>query len=78
MSGRNPAPARESIACDVRPLPGAPSLEYERKEAKSFLRQIHAGEPDALRRVRATHPVALRDRRPDELRLANAQHVIAR
>lgn len=78
MPRRNPAPAPEPIARDVRPLPRAPSLEYERKAAKSFLRQIHAGEPDALRRVQATHPVALRERRPDEFRLADAQHVIAR
>lgn len=78
MSGRNPAPARESIASDVRPLPAAPSLEYERKAAKSFLRQIRAGGPDALRRVRSTHPMALRHRRADELKLADAQHVIAR
>jgi ClpA/ClpB-like protein len=68
----------EPIARDVRPLPGAPSLEYERKEAKSLLRQIHAGDADALRRVYSTHPVALRDRRPDKLKLADAQHVIAR
>lgn len=68
----------EPIARDVRPLPSAPSLEYERKEAKSLLRQLHAGDADALRRVHATHPAALRDRRPDQLKLADAQHLIAR
>jgi hypothetical protein len=79
MSSTNPAPRRgEPIARDVRPLPNAPSLEYERKEAKALLRQIRAGDADALRRVQSTHPVALRDRRPDELKLADVQHVIAR
>jgi hypothetical protein len=68
----------EPIARDVRPLPSAPSLEYERKEAKSLLKQLHAGDADALRRVQSVHPVALRDRGPDELKLADAQHVIAR
>ena len=28
--------------------------------------------------MQSTHPVALRDRRPDELKLADVQHVIAR
>lgn len=79
MSGRNPASERgESIARDVRPLPSAPSLEYERKEAKALLKQIHAGDPDALRRLESVHPVALRGRRPGELKLADAQHLIAR
>jgi hypothetical protein len=62
----------------VRPLPGAPSLEYERKEAKALVRWLRAADPDALRRVNLAHPASLRDRRPNELRLADAQHVIAR
>ena len=79
MSSTNPAPRRgEPITRDVRPLPNAPSLEYERKQAKALHRQIRAGDADALRRVHSTHPVALRDRRPDELKLADVQHVIAR
>ena len=79
MSSSNPAPSRgESITRDVRPLPSAPSLEYERKEAKALLKQIHAADPAALRRVQSTHPIALRQRPPDELKLADAQHVIAR
>jgi hypothetical protein len=41
MSSTNPATARgEPIAREVRPLPDAPSLEYERKEAKALLRQV--------------------------------------
>ena len=79
MSSNSPTPGRgEPIAPHVRPLPGAPSLEYERKEAKALMRRIRAGDTDALHRVQATHPVALRDRRPNELRLADVQHVIAR
>lgn len=79
MSSTNPAARRgEPIARDVRPLPSAPSLEYERKDAKALLKQIRAADADALRRVHSTHPVALRNRRPDELKLADAQHVIAR
>ena len=62
----------------VRSLPAAPGLEYERKEAKSLLKRIQRGDPDALRRVREAHPVALGDRSPEKLKLADAQHVIAR
>src|SRR5688500_2887409 len=75
---RKAAPAREPIARDVRTLPDAPSLEYERKEAKAHLKQIRAGKADALQRVQSVHPVSLRDRSPDQLKLADAQHVIAR
>lgn len=79
MSSTNPAPGRgEPIAREVRSLPSAPSLEYERKEAKALLKQIRAGDAEPLRRVRDTHPIALRDRRPDEIKLDDAQHVIAR
>lgn len=79
MSSTHPVARRgEPIARDVRPLPNAPSLEFERKEAKALRRQIRAGDAAALHRVESAHPVALRDRRPDELKLADAQHVIAR
>lgn len=79
MSSTNPAHRRgEPIARDVRPLPTAPSLEYERKEAKALLKQIRAGDADTLRRMHSLHPAALRDRGPKELKLADAQHMIAR
>jgi hypothetical protein len=79
MSSTNPALGRdEPIARHVRPLPNAPSLEYERKEAKALLKQMRAADADALRRVQEAHPVALRDRQPRDLKLADAQHVIAR
>jgi hypothetical protein len=75
----NHTPGRsEPIASTVRALPSTPSLEYEHKQAKALLRRIRAGDSDALRRVQATHPAALRDRQPNELRLADVQHVIAR
>ena len=79
MSSTNSRPGRgDPIASIVRPLPGAPSLEYERKEAKALVRHVRAGDRDAVRRVQLAHPASLRDRRPDELRLSDAQHVIAR
>jgi hypothetical protein len=77
MSSSSPVRG-EPVARDVRPLPANPSLEYERKEAKALLRQLHAGDPNGLSRVRSAHPVALRDRPPAQLRLSDAQHVIAR
>jgi hypothetical protein len=79
MSSTNPAPgAGDPIANHVRPLPSAPSLEFERKHAKALLKQVRAGKSDALARVQQAHPAALRDRQPAELRLADVQHVIAR
>lgn len=79
MSGSSPTPRRsDPIARDVRPLPSTPSLEFERKDAKAFLKQLHAGDAEALRRVQTTHAAALRDRGPEQLQLADAQHVIAR
>jgi hypothetical protein len=79
MASTTPTPgAGDPIARHVRPLPSAPSLEFERKAAKALLKQVRAEEPDALGRVQQAHPVALRDRRPNELQLADVQHVIAR
>ena len=79
MSRNTPAPrAREPIASHVRPLPSAPSLELERKHAKTLLKQLRVDDADAIARVRAAHAQALRDRSPNELRLADVQHVIAR
>lgn len=77
MSGTSPRRA-DPIARDARPLPATPHLEYERKQAKALLKQLHAGDPDAVRRVQAAHPAALRDTGVEALQLADAQHVIAR
>lgn len=59
------------------PLPDRPSLEYMRKEAKSLLRRMRAGDRDALERAYALHSPL--EQIPDAtLRLADAQLVIAR
>jgi hypothetical protein len=62
---------------DIRSLPPQPSLEFERKRAKALLRQLRAGEPDALHRARARH-AAFRSGAPDRVTLADAQLIIAR
>lgn len=62
---------------DIRSLPPQPSLEFERKRAKVLLRQLRAGEPDALHRARARH-AAFRSGAPDRVTLADAQLIIAR
>ena len=62
---------------DFRSLPPKPSLEFERKRAKALLRQLRAGEPDALNRARARH-AAFRNGPPERVTLADAQLVIAR
>ncbi|MES2306557.1 MAG: Clp protease N-terminal domain-containing protein [Gemmatimonadota bacterium] len=79
MSGTRRTPgSRDPIPVSSRPLPNNPSLEYERKNAKAFLKQLHAGDAAALTRVGTTHPASLRDHGPGQLKLADAQHVIAR
>lgn len=60
----------------VRPLPARPSLEFDRKEAKALHRQLRAGDPEALARARAQHPSLTAT--PADIKLADAQHVIAR
>jgi hypothetical protein len=61
----------------LRPLPPRPNLEFEHKEAKALLRQLRAGDADALARARAQHP-AIDASAPARIRLADAQLVIAR
>jgi len=61
----------------LRPFPHNPSLEYERRQAKALLRQLHAAAPDALSRAHARHP-RLDTSAPERIRLADAQLVIAR
>jgi hypothetical protein len=79
MSSTNPTTVvADPIARHVRPLPSAPSLEFERKHAKALLKQVRAGKLEAVGRVQQAHPVVLRDRLPSELQLADVQHVIAR
>ena len=43
MSSTNPTSAGgDPIAPHARPLPSAPSLEFERKHAKALLKQVRA------------------------------------
>ena len=58
----------------VRPLPARPNLAHERKAAKALLRQLRAGEPEAIARARAQHP----DFNPRTPQLADAQLTVAR
>src|SRR5438270_8299847 len=74
-SGPQPGGPNAAVA---RALPAAPSLEYERKEAKALLDQIRRRDREGLRRVERVHAAALGDRSTEELRLADAQPVIAR
>ncbi len=60
----------------LRPLPGRPSLAFERKDAKALLRRLRAGDPEAVARARARHPTL--PNALDRVRLADAQLVIAR
>jgi hypothetical protein len=64
-----------------RPLPPAPSLEYERREAKALLKALRAGDPTALARaVAALDGTAANasPANPSPFKLADAQRVIAR
>ena len=62
---------------DTKPLPVAPSIEFERKEAKALLRALHANDPVALSRVSA-HRSAISMTSPQALKLSAVQLVIAR
>ena len=66
-----------AIAGDIRPLPPQPSLEFEKKQARRLLRQLQAGDPDALARSQARHP-SYRSGTPDRATLSDAQLIIAR
>jgi hypothetical protein len=68
---------REGITSALRPLPARPSLEFEHKEPKALLRQLRAGDPNALARARARHP-AMNASAAARIRLTDAQLIIAR
>jgi len=63
-------------------LPPNPNLEYDKKQAKALLKAYHAGDAEALERVRSSHPrlenVPERSIPPGEFKLSDAQLVIAR
>jgi hypothetical protein len=77
MSTSPDAGGDRAPASEVRQLPPRPSLEYERKEAKQLLRQLHAHDATAVAPVRPQWR-GDESRDPTELRLADAQLTIAR
>src|SRR5262249_61608223 len=60
----------------IQPLPDNPSLENLRKQAKSLLKAIRAGNSEALARVREFHPRP--GKTSTKFSLSDAQLVIAR
>jgi hypothetical protein len=58
----------------VTPLPAHPSLEYQQKLARKLLRDVWAGDAEAIARVKAFLPEAS----PESLKLHGAHLVIAR
>lgn len=61
----------------TRPLPPVPNLEFERKAARQFLREVRAADPAATARLRATHPEARR-LEPSAAALSDVHLVLAR
>ena len=60
-----------------QPLPDSPDLSFDKKQAKALLRASRSGDAGALDRI-FQHLPRLRQARPDDLTLADAQFVIAR
>src|SRR5690606_27444723 len=71
---RTPGSSREA-RMRIRHLPVRPSLEHLRRQAKSLLHSLHAGDPSAVAELRELHPDSID---PEEARLADAQLVLAR
>ncbi len=63
------------------PLPTKPNLEYDKKQAKSLLRDFRAGDEQAIQRFHTHHPrlrhVSVVEVRNSPMKLADAQLVIA-
>jgi ankyrin repeat protein len=59
----------------IEPLPSHPSLEHQQKLAKRLLRDVWAGDPDAIARVRA---FLGGKSSPESMKLHDAQLVVAR
>ena len=62
-------------------LPARPNLIYLRKQARNLFRSLQAGDPGARSRTRGAHPRLSQDTSDndlDELKLADAQLVLAR
>lgn len=64
----------------TRALPASPNLEQQKKQARELLDAWHAGDPDALKRLREIHPRFDGDApiRTADLALHDAQLVLAR
>ncbi|HVY70186.1 MAG TPA: hypothetical protein VHH73_09680, partial [Verrucomicrobiae bacterium] len=63
----------------VKSLPSSPSLDHLKYQAKDLLASFHAGNPEALARVREFHPKhAGQGQPPPKFALGDAQWVIAR
>jgi hypothetical protein len=82
MSRRKRAATADVAAPPVRQLPAKASLALERKRAKTLLRELHAAESEAVKRLRAVHPAHGRTTPSSDvlaaLKLADAQIIIAR
>jgi len=78
---RTPGSGKEAIV-PIRDLPGDPSLEHLKNQARTLQRRVRAGDPEALAAVREFHPrpAATTGDSPGLPRfaLADAQLVIAR
>jgi GNAT superfamily N-acetyltransferase len=78
---RTPGSGKEAIM-PARDLPGDPSLEHLKNQARALQRRVRAGEEDALAAVREFHPrpaaVTGESRGLAGFSLADAQLVIAR
>jgi GNAT superfamily N-acetyltransferase len=78
---RTPGTGKEAIV-PVRDLPGDPSLEHLKNQARALQRRVRAGDPDAVEAVREFHPrsAAVTGESPGlaGFSLADAQLVIAR
>lgn len=59
----------------VRRLPVRPHPEQLQRQAKEFLRALHAGDADAIAELREHHPESID---PSAAKLADAQLVLAR
>jgi len=81
LDARTPASGKEAVV-PVRELPGDPSLEHLKNQARDLQQRVRSGDPDAVAAVREFHP-RLADAAVNGLELARfaltaAQLVIAR
>lgn len=68
---------RSEMRVPARPIPDAPSLEFERKAAKALLRDLRSAQPEALTRATAVEPRFVAEAR-GSFKLSDAQRIIAR